>query len=111
MNELLCVQVLSNAGETDSDFFARLDDFWDLAHYSMAQAVFAAATRLEDVENKRARSYLVRRDMARPIEKELDKTGFDVLPVDTNSIYAPYEAVAPDWIVIAEPNEPDTTAS
>ncbi len=109
MNELLCVQVLSNAGETDSDFFMRLDDFWDLAHYSLAQAVYAAATRLEDIENKRARSYLVERDMALTIEKEMSKTGFDVLPVDTNSVFAPYEAVSPEWIVIAEPDNTDTT--
>lgn len=107
MSELLCVQVLSDAGETDSDFFTRLDDFWDLAHYSMAHAVYAAALQLEDVENRRARSYLVAREQAVAIEKELNKVGFDVLPVDTNIVYAPYEAVAPDWLVIAQATSSD----
>ena len=101
MSELLCVQVLSNAGETDSDFFTRLDDFWDLAHYSLTQAVYAAATQLEDVENRRARSYLVRRDSALIAEMELDKAGFDVMPVESSIVYHSYEAVAPDWIVVA----------
>lgn len=105
MNELLCVHVLSNAGENDADFFARLDDFWDLAHYSLAKAIYAAATRLEDVENKRARSYLVQRDKALAIEQELNKAGFDVLPVDTNSIFAHYEAVPPEWVIVVESSD------
>lgn len=105
MNEFLCVQVLSNAGETDNDFLARLEDFWDLAHYRLAEGIYARRMKLEDEENRRAQHYLVYRDQALGIEQALDRSGFDVLPVDTSILYPEYEAIPPEWSVVEHPDQ------
>lgn len=97
MNNFFCIQVLSNAGETDSDFINRLDDFWDLAHYSLAKGTYAKAPQLHDKENRRAQNYLVQCAIASTIERELAKAGFDVFPLDTSMVYAEYEAIHPHW--------------
>lgn len=104
MNEFLCVQVLSNAGETDHDFLTRLEDFWDLAHYILAEGVYARHTKLEDEENRRAQHYLVFREQALQLEQALDRSGFDVLPVDTSILYAEYEAIPPEWEIVEHPS-------
>jgi hypothetical protein len=103
MNEYLCVQVLSNAGETDQDFLTRLEDFWDLAHYLLAEGVYARHTKLEDAENRRAQHYLVYSDQALQLEQALDRSGFDVLPVETSIFYAEYEATPPEWEIVEHP--------
>lgn len=100
MNEFYCIQVLSNAGETDEDFLARLEDFWDLGHYSLAQNTYAKTPRLYDKENRRVQNYLVTCPTATTVEKELIKAGFDVLPVDIGMVYADYEATPPYWQIL-----------
>lgn len=97
MNEFFCIQVLSNSGETDSDFIARLDDFWDLGHYSLAQSTYAKAPQLHDTENRRVQDYLISCSAAHTVEKELMKAGFDVFPIDTSMVYADHEATLPHW--------------
>lgn len=97
MNDFFCIQVLSNAGETDRDFISRLDDFWDLAHYSLSRSAYAKAPQLHNTENRRVQNYLVQCAAASAIERELAKAGFDVLPLDTSMVYAEYEATYPHW--------------
>lgn len=100
MDEFVRITLLSNPGEAQSDFAARLSQFW--THMLRArpddfEKVYAEATAFERAGTAHARQYLVEPSVVAVLEGELRRAGLLHEPVDRDDTFTKYEAVPADW--------------
>ena len=103
MTEYLCLTLLSNPGESEAAFKARLADFWTYmlrnrpADY---EKVYAEATRFGRIKDQLGRQYLVEEGVIDALVAEFTAHGLAIVPIDPDDTYSKYEATSPDWFQI-----------
>ena len=103
MDEYVYITVLSQPGEAQAAFAARLSRFWThmLRNFkSDFEQVYAETTEFEDQGGRWSRQYLAAAAVIDLLEKELRAAGLDFEPIDRDEIYSRYEAVPPEWMQI-----------
>lgn len=103
MEEYYCITIVSQAGESEAGFAARLSQFWThmlRARKEDFERVLAESTEMEEMDDTLCRQYLVEEDIINILEEELTTAGFDFDPVDREETYTRYEAAPPEWMQI-----------
>jgi hypothetical protein len=103
MDDYLCITVLSNPGEAQADFSARLSRFWTHMlrnHKDEFEKVYAEMTAFEPHGDRLGRQYLVEEGVADLLEREFAAAGLGHQPIDRDDVYSKYEATPPDWMWI-----------
>jgi hypothetical protein len=103
MDEFVCLTVISQPGECEADFSARLSRFWThmlRTRKDDFEKVYAEATMFERGEGKLKRHYLIEPEVAPLMEQELRGAEIDFQPIDLDETFSRYEAVRPDWMQI-----------
>jgi hypothetical protein len=103
MDEFVCLVVVSNAGEPQPDFAARLSRFWThmlRTRKGDFEKVYAETTSFDRVGDKLMRQYLVEASVLPILESEMRAAGVGHEPIDPDELYSKYEAVTPDWMQI-----------
>ena len=103
MADYICLTLLSNPGEGEAAFKARLAAFWThmLRNKPTAyEGVYAEATQFERMEDQLTRQYLVEDRAIDALAPELAAHGVLAAPVDRDETYSKYEATSPDWFQI-----------
>ena len=103
MTEYLCLTLLSNPGEPEPAFAARLSAFWTHMLRTRPddyEKVYAEATKFGRSGDRVARQYMAEADAADVLAAELAANGIALAPVDPDDTYSKYEAASPDWFQI-----------
>jgi hypothetical protein len=103
VDEFVCVTLLSEAGEDQAAFSARLSRFWThllRTRPSDFAQVYAEASQFERRGDRLARQYLLREPVLSILEDEFAAAGLSHEPVDRDDLFTKYEAVAPEWMQI-----------
>jgi hypothetical protein len=103
MDDYLCVTVLSNPGEGEADFAARLSRFWTHMlrdHADEFKKVYAETTAFEPHGDRVGRQYLVEVGVADLLGREFAAAEVGHQPIDQDEVYSKYEATPPDWMWI-----------
>lgn len=103
MAEYLCITLVSEPGEGEAAFKARLAAFWTHMIRNRPddyEKVYAEATAFGSDEGCVSRQYMVEAAALDAILKELTAKRVAHLTVDRDETYSKYEAVSPDWFQI-----------
>jgi hypothetical protein len=103
MDEYLCITMVSQPGESQADFSARLSAFWTHMlrnHADEFEKVYAETTAFDSKSGRLTRQYLVEQGVADLLEREFIAGGVDHEPIDRDEVYSKYEATPPDWMWI-----------
>jgi hypothetical protein len=103
VDEYICLTLVSNPGESEAAFKARLAAFWTHMLRNRPddyERVYAEATRFGVTEGRVSRQYMVEADAAEVVTGELTAQGVAFAPVDADDTYTKYEAASPDWFQI-----------
>jgi len=103
MDDYLCITMVSAPGEAQTDFAARLSQFWTHMlrnHPDEFKKVYAEATAFGTHEGCETREYLVEAGVADLLEREFATAGVRHLPIDRDELYSKYEATPPEWMWI-----------
>jgi hypothetical protein len=103
MDDYACLTVLSQPGEGQADFAARLSRFWTHMlrnRKSDFEKVYAETTKFDDNGERLSRQYLARLEVIDILESEMRAAGIDFEPVNRDDIFSRYEATLPDWMQI-----------
>jgi hypothetical protein len=103
LDEFVCISVVSQPGESEAAFAARLSRFWThlLRNFkSDFEKVYAETTEFEEHAGRLCRKYLAREEVVSLLEREMNAGGLDFEPIDRGEVYSKYEAVAPEWMQI-----------
>jgi len=103
MDDYLCITVVSRPGETQSDFAARLSQFWThmLRHHKADfEKVYAETTAFGAQGGSVTRQYLVQAVVVDLLEREFAGAGIGHATIDREDAYSKFEATPPDWMWI-----------
>ena len=103
MDEYLCITVVSQPGEAQADFAARLSRFWTHMlrnHPDEFGKVYAETTAFGHQGESVTRQYLVEEGVVDLLEREFQAAGIGHEPIDRDDTYSKYEATPPDWMWI-----------
>jgi hypothetical protein len=103
MDEFVCLTVVSNPGEAQPDFAARLSRFWThmlRTRKDDFEKVYAETTSFDRAGDRMKRQYLVAAGVLPILESEMRAASVGHEPIDTDELYSKYEAVPPDWMQI-----------
>jgi hypothetical protein len=103
MDEYVCLTVLSQIGESQGDFAARLSRFWTHMlrnRKSDFEKVYAETTKFGADDDRLSRQYLAQLEVIDILEAEMQSAGVEFKPVDRDDIFSRYEATPPDWMQI-----------
>lgn len=103
MDRYVCITVLSNPGEAQADFAARLSRFWTLmlrSNQDDFEKVYAETTAFVEQGTLLSRQYLVEADAIDTLETELQAELIAFVPIDRDDLFSKYEAVSPEWMQI-----------
>src|SRR5437868_7083797 len=93
--EYLCLTLLSNPGEPESAFKARLTIAWThllRTAKDTYDAVYAEAKAFDTTGGRVSRAYMVAADAADAVAAALTASGVEVVEVDDQDVYTKYEA-------------------
>ena len=100
MDEYVCITVVSEPGEAQADFAARLSTFWThmlRTRPDEFERVYAEAIRFEERGGRVTRQYLAEAAVAGLLEREFTSAGVGFDPIDPDDLYSKYEAAPADW--------------
>jgi hypothetical protein len=103
MDEYLCITVVSEPGEAQAAFAARLSQFWTHMlrnHPAEFERVYAETTAFGSDGDLISRQYLVEQGVADLLEREFAAARLGHEPIDRDEVYSKYEATPPDWMWI-----------
>lgn len=103
MKEYILVTVCSKKEESENTFSQRLSLFWTQMlrqNLEEFEKVYAECSEFENHGGLLGRKYAILPELASPLKTKLLNEGFDVLDIDTDDFYSPYEITAPDWMQI-----------
>ena len=103
MKEYILVTVCSKKQENSNTFSHRLSLFWTQMlrqNPEEFEKVYAECTEFENHVGILGRKYAILPELADLLKTKLLNDGFDVLDIDTEDFYSPYEITAPDWMQI-----------
>lgn len=103
MKEYILVTVCSKKQENRNTFSQRLSLFWtQLLRQSPEEfeKVYAECCEFENHLDIMNRKYAILPELAVPLKTKLENDGFEVLDIDTEDFYSPYEITAPEWMQI-----------
>ena len=103
LDEYLCLTLVSEPGEPEADFKARLTAFWTRMLRTRPddyEKVYAEATKFGVENGRRTRQYLVEAVAADAVAAESAADGLGHEPPDPDDLYSKYEATPPDWFWI-----------
>lgn len=99
-DDYLCVTVMSEAGESQSEFAARLSEFWTRMLREFAddfEKVYAETIAFEEEAGRFQRQYLCEDACIEVIVREMDADGIAHEEVDPDDRWSKYEAPASEW--------------
>ena len=103
MKEYILVTVCSKKEESENTFSQRLSLFWtQMLRQNLAEfeKVYAECSEFENRGGLLGRKYAILPELASPLKTKLLNEGFDVLDIEIDDFYSPYEITAPDWMQI-----------
>lgn len=103
MDDLVCLTVVADVGETEAAFHKRLIVFWShmlRQHEATYECVYAEATQFTTHEQRVARQYFVAVPGVAVVTQQLATAAFVTAPIDLDDTYSRYEATSPDWFQI-----------
>jgi hypothetical protein len=103
MDEYVCLTVLSQPGESQAEFAARLSRFWTHMlrnRKSDFEKVYAETTNFDEDGERLTRQYLAQLEAIDILEAEMRNAGVEFEPVDRDDIFSRYEATPPEWMQI-----------
>jgi hypothetical protein len=103
VNDYLCITVVSQPGEGQAGFAARLSRFWTHMlrnHPTDFEKVYAETTAFGEAGDRVTRQYLVEESVADLLEREFQAAGVEHEPIDRDDTYSKFEATPPDWMWI-----------
>lgn len=103
MEEYICITVLSQPGESQANFSARLSRFWTgmlRRRKDDFEKVYAETTQFEESDDGWSRQYLVEAEVVEVLEAELQAADLDFEPIDGDERFSRYEAAPPEWMQI-----------
>jgi hypothetical protein len=103
VNDYLCITVVSQPGESQADFSARLSRFWTHMlrnHPDDFEKVYAETTAFDADGDRVTRQYLVEEAVVELLEREFQTAGVGHKSIDRDDTYSKYEATPPDWMWI-----------
>jgi hypothetical protein len=103
VDEYLCLTLLSQPAESETDFKSRLSTFWTQMLRQRPdefEKVYAEEVQFEKRGDRLGRRYLVELGADEALCQELSAAGMSFEPVDSDDIYSKYEAAPPDWFWI-----------
>jgi hypothetical protein len=103
LDEYLCVTVLSQPGESETDFKSRLSRFWTHMlrnHQDEFEQVYAETVEFEHAGDRVSRKYLIELPIASMLEEQMKAHDIEHEPIDLDDLYSKYEAVPPEWMWI-----------
>lgn len=103
MDDYLCITVVSQPGESEGDFSARLSRLWTHMlrnHPDEFEKVYAETTAFGHEGDHLTRQYLAEQSVADLLEREFAAAGVGHEPIDRDEVYSKYEATPPDWMWI-----------
>ena len=103
MKEYILVTVCSKKEESENTFSQRLSLFWTQMlrqNPEEFEQVYAECSEFENHAEILSRKYAILPELASPLKTKLLNEGFDVLDIDIDDFYSPYEITAPDWMQI-----------
>jgi len=103
MKEYILVTVCSKKEESENTFSQRLSLFWTQMlrqNLEEFEKVYAECSEFEKHAGVLGRKYAILPELANPLKIKLHNEGFDVLDIDIDDFYSPYEITAPDWMQI-----------
>lgn len=103
MKEYILVTVCSKKQENSNTFSQRLSLFWtQLLRQSPEEfeKVYAECTEFETHTDIMGRKYAILPELADLLKTKLLNDGFEVLNIDTEDFYSPYEITSPEWMQI-----------
>lgn len=99
-DELVCITLVAEKGESEADFKARLTEFWTHMLRNRPddyEKVYAEATEFETAAGAVARQYMIEMEGLPPLLEELPKFNLASLPVDEDDTYSRFEAAGSEW--------------
>jgi len=102
--EYLCLTLLANPDETESQFKSRLTAAWTQLLRSAKDtydAVYAEAKAFERTSGVVSRAYMVATEAALAVAAALAASGVTALALDADDVYTKYEASGSEWFQIA----------
>jgi hypothetical protein len=103
MDAYLCITVVSQPNEAQSDFSARLSRFWThmlRTHPAEFEKVYAETTAFGSEGDRLSRQYLVEESAADLLECEFAALELKHDPIDRDDVFSKFEAAPPDWMWI-----------
>jgi len=103
MDEYVCITVVSQPGESQADFSARLSRFWTHMlrdRKAQFEMVYAETTKFASHKDRLSRQYLAQMEVIDILESEMQTAGVDFEPVNRDDVYSRYEATPSDWMQI-----------
>ena len=103
MDEFVCLTVVSNPGEPQAEFAARLSRFWTHMLRTRPddfEKVYAEKTSFDHADDRLKRQYMIEPDVLPILEAEMKAAGVSHEPVDVDELYSKYESVPPEWMQI-----------
>ena len=103
MDEYVCITVVSQLSESQTDFSARLSRFWTHMlrdRKSEFEKVYAETTQFAKHGDRLSRQYLAQMEAIDILESEMQSAGVQFEPVNRDDVYSRYEATPPDWMQI-----------
>ncbi len=104
MTEYICLTLLSNAGEAEAVFKARLAAFWTQLLRTRPTdyaKVYAEASKFGQAAGCTSRQYLVELEGVDVVLKDLTESGIAFEPIDRDDTYSKYEATSAEWFQIS----------
>jgi hypothetical protein len=103
VDDYLCITVLSQSGESQADFSARLSRFWTHMLRNRPddfEKVYAETTAFGHDGDRVTRQYLVEEPVVDRLELEFLAGNIEHKAIDHDDLYSKYEATPPDWMWI-----------
>jgi hypothetical protein len=99
-DEFLCLTVVSQPGESESAFAARLSEFWTKMLREFPddfEKVYAETIEFEEDKETLTRQYLCEESAIDVVTRELKKGGIDHQEIDPDDKWSKYEAAPTEW--------------
>lgn len=103
MKEYILITVCSKKDESGNNFSQRLSLFWtQMLRQSPEEfeKVYAECSEFENHDATLSRKYAILPELAGPLKTKLLNEGLQVLDIDIDDFYSPYEITAPEWMQI-----------
>jgi hypothetical protein len=99
-DDYICLTAVSESGEAEAPFAARLSEFWTKMLREFPdefEKVYAETIEFESKGNKQSRQYLCEEEVVSLVTEQMKLFGIDHEEVDLDDRWSKYEASPTEW--------------